>query len=153
MNARAWKVKVTSGEQAMLAPRFNKDPERCPIWAAGEIDQGSYVREEAWDGTAEHNKLYWTPNGGTASTSPTHRYGAATTPDGIVWVVVGVPRKALDLSADETNPVWVHDGAPGGVGDGLTLDEYRPAYTYDGYNGEVWALASGSDATIGVKER
>ena len=153
MNSRAWKVTVTNSA-TMIAPRFNKDPMDCQILQDGEnVLKGSYRRSAEWDDTAENSRLYWTPNGGTCNERPVHKYGAKTGSDGVTWVVVGVSRKYLDVSADTDNPCWISDGNSGGLEEGLKMDEFRPAYTYDGYNGEVWGIADSSDAEIGVKER
>ena len=153
MNSRAWKVTVTN-TATMIAPRFNKDPLDCPILVHAEsVPKGSYRRSAGWDGTNENSVLYWTPNGGTSTDGPTHKYGAETGSDGVTWVVVGISRNYLDVSADVDNPCWISDGNSGGLEEGLKMDEFRPAYTYDGYNGEVWGIADSSDAEIGVKER
>ena len=152
MNGRNWKVEVGT-TPTMIAPAFYKDPNDYPILAGGAVEAGSYYRGHAWDGTRESSQFYWTPNGGTATMLPTHKYGAKTLADGITWVCIGLSRQFLDLSADVDNPVFVFDGAAGSEDEGLKLDAYRPAYTYENYNGEVFAQAESGTAIIGVKER
>ena len=159
-NTRSWTVTVTT-TPTMIAPAFTKNPLDCPILAypGGPIviNPGDYWREYGWDGSAEHGKLYWSPNGGNSeeANAPTHSYGCQEYPDGVIWVVVGLSRNYLDLSADVENPIFVTDnGAENASAEaGLKLDEYRPAYTYENFNGEVWGIAESGDATIGVKER
>ena len=114
-------------------------------WAAGAIAQGAYV-------TATNGNRYWTPNGGTASTEPTHTIGVATGGDGVKWVYIPSSRAEVVISIDDdADAVYVKKSGTAVAGETLKLRDTLPARNYYGYIGEISAIVESGTAVVTVE--
>ena len=148
MSARAWTVEVPANQSVMIAPDTNIDVSKLDPWSSETIDPGQYVLSEDWDDGGY--EVYWSPNGGTSTESPTHSYGAKTYSDGVTWVVIPAGRSNVTISADLDNPVSV--GLSYDLEGGVILDDARPGFTFEGMLGAVFAKSNGTTATLSVNE-
>ena len=105
---------------------------------------GDYVKNPDTD------FIYWATTAGTSVSAPTHTKGISTV-ETTEWLAI-TPNRDMIISADEDAPVFIADEGTAIIDEGLKLDVYRPAVSYERFTGSIYAI-SATSATISVKLR
>ena len=145
-HADSWQI-VVPETSVCIAPDHNVVATNA--WVSGfNYDIGTYM-------LAPNGKSYWTPTGGTSTIAPTHRGGLAEGADGVQWLYLSTrSRRQIELVQHTSGDLYIERSGSQATttGTGVMLTGKGSYAWYEGYSGEINAIAATNTITIGVQE-